>query len=642
MLRRAFLLGLVALLSYPAVALFGADPVSAADPASAIAKFFGHADFSEVQLSPSGRYLAAAVPAQGRLRLAVVDLDAGTSRIVTSVDGEDVRAIQWVNENRLIFGVADLQAELGAQTAGGLYAVNRDGSESRQLAGHRFTGLLPLLDDGSDDVLILSNEFNLHYPDVYRLNTRTGRSQLVTAGRPGDVISWVADAKGDVRAAVTIEKGTTRRVFWRASGDGAWVELGTYELGVPRMSPVAFDADGTLLVASDIGRDTAAIYRYDVQRKALGEVVAAHAEADLTGDLVRDPNSRRIVGIRYQGEKPGTAWFDPEWARLQKTVDASLPDHVNRIERRGNRVLIESFSDRDPGAYYLLDLAKRRIEPVGILRKAINPAEMPKREFVRYKARDGLEIPAYLTLPPNKQAKGLPLVMYVHGGPWVRGGYWRWRPAPAYLASLGYAVLEPDFRGSTGWGRKLYLAGWKQWGLAMQDDLNDGMDWLAAQGIIDPRHACIMGASYGGYAVMMGLARDPERWRCGINYVGVTDINLMFDVTWSDTAGTDSLRYAARELIGDPDNDAARLQAASPLRNAGKITKPVLMAYGTADRRVPLIHGEQMRDALVARNVPVEWVTYTDEGHGFLLEANRFDFYRRVTDFLARNIQGAP
>ncbi len=149
---------------------------------------------------------------------------------------------------------------------------------------------------------------------------------------------------------------------------------------------------------------------------------------------------------------------------------------------------------------------------------------MPKREPVRYKARDGLEIPAILTLPKGREAKNLPLVLYVHGGPYVRGTQWTWADEAAYLAALGYAVLEPDFRGSAGWGRKFFQAGWKQWGLAMQDDLVDGVEWLASRGTIDPKRVCIMGASYGGYAVMMGLARDPDRFRCGINYVGVTDI----------------------------------------------------------------------------------------------------------------------
>jgi len=222
----------------------------------------------------------------------------------------------------------------------------------------------------------------------------------------------------------------------------------------------------------------------------------------------------------------------------------------------------------------------------------------------------------------------------------MRGGHWAWSPEASFLATLGYAVLEPEFRGSMSWGRKLYQAGWKQWGLAMQDDLNDGMDWLTQEGTIDPKRACIVGASYGGYAVMMGLARDPDRWKCGVDYVGVTDINLLFDVTWSD-ADAQYLKYMARETIGDPQKDAAQFKATSPLEQAARIKAPVLMVYGTQDVRVPLVHGQKMRDALRANNVPVEWLTYGEEGHGWGLESNRYDFYRRVAQFLDRNL-GMP
>jgi len=172
----------------------------------------------------------------------------------------------------------------------------------------------------------------------------------------------------------------------------------------------------------------------------------------------------------------------------------------------------------------------------------------------------------------------------------------------------------------------------------MQDDLDDGMDWLVARGIVDPKRACIMGGSYGGYAVMMGLARNPDRWRCGINFVGITDISLMFDISWSDVAYSDFIRYTAKETIGDPDADAAKLKAASPLQNAAKIKAPVLMAYGAQDRRVPLIFGEKMRDALRSQGTQVEWQVYSDEAHGFLLEKNRYDFYGRVAKFLEREL----
>ena len=216
-----------------------------------------------------------------------------------------------------------------------------------------------------------------------------------------------------------------------------------------------------------------------------------------------------------------------------------------------------------------------------------------------------------------------------------------WDDEPAYLANLGYAVLQPEFRGSTGWGGKHYRAGWKQWGLAMQDDLIDGIDWLASRGTIDPKRVCIMGASYGGYAVMIGLARDPERFRCGINVAGVTDIRTMFTAAWSDLAYSDYMNEGpAFAIIGDPDADAAQFRATSPLANAAKVQAPVLMAYGGSDRRVPIDHGVDMRNALRRHGkAVVEWIEYPEEGHGFRVEANRLDFYERVARFLEQHLK---
>ena len=612
--------------------------------------FFQHDNYRSLHLSPSGKYLGALVPAGGRVRVAIIDLETKSIRIAAALDGNDVAWFEWVNDDRLLFAAVDLQSGLGEQRGGGLFAVNRDGSDFRILAPtiqaqinrrqqvYRYTQLLALPNGDSDDILVIANELNERYPDVYRMNTRTGRKELKSLGKPGDVVTWIADRKGVVRAAVEVEKGTIFRIFWRPDEEAKWVKLAEFGLHDSKFMPVAFDGDGTLLVTSNIGRNTWAIYRYDAEKKNLGDEVAGHPQADLGGGLVFDHRKNKVVGLTFQADRPGAAWFDEEWARLQKTVDAALSGRMNVITRAGNRALVTSYSDTDPGSYYLLDTDQRRLEHVATRRTAIKPEEMPARHPVHYTARDGLDIPAYLTLPKAREARNLPLVLYVHGGPWVHGAIWAWRDEPAYLASLGYAVFEPAFRGSTGWGSKLTTAGWKQWGRAMQDDLNDGVDSLVRQGTVDPKRVCIMGASYGGYAVMMGLARDPERWRCGINYVGVTDINLMFDVAWSDMSNSDFIRYTAKETIGDPDKDGAMLKAASPLENAAKIKAPVLMAYGAQDRRVPLVHGEKMRDLLRAKGTSVEWVVYAEEGHGFLLEKNRYDFYGRVARFLAQHL----
>jgi dipeptidyl aminopeptidase/acylaminoacyl peptidase len=621
-------------------------------PAVSPEPFFKHNDYGALRLSPSGKYLGALVPVNGRVTLAILSLENKSAKVIASVPGQDVAFFDWVNDDRLVFTLFDLQSGAREQRGGGgIYAIDREGGEFRELAAaigkaansgvyvYHASLLLAVPRDGSDDVLIESNTFSEHYFDVYRVNTRTGRRTLKSLDKPGSVVHWVADRSGAVRAAVTSDRDTGEsRWYWRASEDAKWVEQGRYAMRGPRIMPVTFDGDGSLIVSSDVDRATDALYRYDPDKHALGELLAAHPTHDLLEPLVYDRVKKRIVGVHYDAERPGYAWFDEDWARISAGIDKALPGHMNLLQRAGDRVLVLSYSDTDPGQYYLLDLRNPSLQPVVAVRGAIKPEAMPHREAVRYAARDGLSIPAYLTLPRDKPAKDLPLVVDVHGGPWVRGNLWGWDAEAAYLASLGYAVLQPEFRGSLGWGRKSFEASWKQWGLAMQDDLDDGVDWLVKRGMVDPARVCIMGASYGGYAVMMGLARDPQRWKCGINWIGVTDPALLFDVTWSDTWNSDQMRYGAKQMIGDPDKEPELFKAASPLQNASRIKSPVLMAYGGEDVRVPVIHGERMRDALRKQGVPVEWVVYDDEAHGWIVEANNYDFYTRVAKFLDAQI----
>lgn len=389
------------------------------------------------------------------------------------------------------------------------------------------------------------------------------------------------------------------------------------------------------------GEDRSAIYTYDFAKGALGQRILAHPKVDLEyseeGEGIQpiySPVGHHMVGLMVQAEKPEVYWLNDAWANAQAMADKALPGTINQLsgDPKG-RLLVGAFSDVDPGHYYLLDVSKKQIEDVLAPQPWIDPSQMSPMQVYHYVARDGLDIPAYLTLPKGRPAKDLPLVALIHGGPYARDE-WGYNPEVQFLANRGYAVLQPEFRGSIGFGWKLFTGGWKTWGLAMQDDITDGIESLAKQGIIDKKRICIMGASYGGYATMMGLVKDPDLYRCGINYVGVTDIKLMYDVTWSDFSDSPWQRYGMHELIGDPQKDSAQLDATSPIKQAAKIKAPVLMAYGSEDRRVPVIHGQKMRDALEKNKVPVEWMVMSGEAHGWLKEESNYQFYGAVERFL--------
>jgi dipeptidyl aminopeptidase/acylaminoacyl peptidase len=261
---------------------------------------------------------------------------------------------------------------------------------------------------------------------------------------------------------------------------------------------------------------------------------------------------------------------------------------------------------------------------------------------VRTKARDGLDLPIWVTTP-RKDAPGLrdgkrAAVVLVHGGPWVRGGHWGWDGDAQFLASRGYVVIEPEFRGSTGYGAVHFRAGWKKWESTMQDDVADALRAVAAKGLVDPKRVCIAGASYGGYATLMGMIRYPDLYRCGVAWVAVTDPRLLFENTWENDSSDEARNYSMPAMLGDPQRDAAMLKAAAPLERAAEIRGPLLLAFGRDDRRVPIRHGTLMRDALRAQGREPEWIVYDDEGHGWFKVANRVDFWTRVERFLDAQI----
>lgn len=611
-----------------------------------IESFFEDPSLSRALLSPDGQTLAMRVGAKGmRVRLGVLDLQTMKSAVVAHYADDDVGQFQWASSTRLVF-------DLGW---GSLSAVDRDGRNRRQLVDHSLresqrvgataqpwnTFLLRTLGD-SDDVLVLApqeiSRDKVDYIELRRLNTRTGRAQDIEA--PLHAFAWVTDAQGQLRAVTTRLKN--RIGIHLPDAKGNWKQVLEFEnMAAKAVVPRYLAPDGTLYAEAQFN-DKAALFTMDPVTGQLGsKPVAASKDFDLHPQFLF--NQHKLLGLRYHLDAEVTQWLDPDAQALQNKIDTLLPNTANRISlpQTGDSpfVLVESFSDQQPGLTQIYSRETGKLTRVGSNQPAIVPRQMALTDFVRYRARDGLEIPAYLTLPLGAQRKDLPLVVLVHGGPNVRGFSWQWNAEVQFLASRGYAVLQPEFRGSTGFGARHFTAGWKQWGRDMQTDLADAARWAIAQGWANPKRICIAGASYGGYATLMGLAQDPDLFRCGINWVGVTDIPMLYTVKWSDTS-EESKRYGMPLTIGDPVADAEMLKAASPLQNVARIKAPLLMAYGGKDQRVPLVHGEKFRDAIKPHNSQVEWVVYLEEGHGWSRPETRLDFWGRVERFLA--LHNAP
>jgi dipeptidyl aminopeptidase/acylaminoacyl peptidase len=669
MQRRQFLLAapLAAAASIPPLNA-GAQPAIGALP---VQDFVRHDGYAALSLSPDGKSLVALIPIAGRRNVAVIDLAAKKATAITAITDRDVRTVRWINNERLVYDLIDLQSGLGEQRPSGLFAINKDGTEFKELASpnihganslnfvFRFTFFLSPVPD-SHHILAVSNERSADSTDVYRVDTKTGRRTLLTFSRPDRIFGWLVDDDLQARIAIGGIENTTRRTIYHRDNDKAeWTKLADFDsLDNDGFEPLAFGPDGTLYVASRGGGDRAAIHTYDIKSKKLGERLAAHKDFDFAygnnsfqdvadfltqrnANLIFDSKKKKLVGLRLNTEREEFFWLDDEWAKLHAMVEGALLGRINRLSRTTDQstVLVYSYSDREPGRWYLLNPDKRTLEETIARRPWVRAEQQAERRSIRYQARDGLQIPAYLTLPAGRAAKGLPLVVLVHGGPFVRGEFWVWDAEAQLLASRGYAVLQPDYRGSLGYGWKHYAAGRRQWGLAMQDDLTDGVRSLVDQGIVDAKRVAIMGGSYGGYATMMGLAKDPELYRCGIDMVGVTDLELMGDATWSDMgAARPEFQQWFAAHVGDLKTEREKLRAVSPYLLASRIKRPVLIAHGANDRRVPIDHASKMRSALDSAKVPYEWVVYDDEAHGFLREANRFDFYGRVEQFLAKHM----
>lgn len=626
--------------------------------------FFRLPDLERGALSPSGRWLAMVSGlSSARSRLVVFDLQQwGQVTQAAGFEEADVGEFEWVNDDRLVFNLTDRDSGVGERRfAPGLFSVRRDGSDLQTLVESVVTGggivrrtldrnhvLLHVPAGGGDDVIVgelkFDNTGDLQAVFAKRLNVVTRDVTSLSRGAPANTKDWLFDAQGVPRLTTTVHRGRMA-VYWRASDGGGWQQLAEFDALAPGFVPNSVDAAGQLYVTVSEGpARTAVLKRFDFgERRPEREAIVSTPGFDFTGRLVVESSGGRVLGVRATTDAETTVWFDDRLKALQQEADRRLPGRINRVSCRrcdtaNMTALVYSWSDRDPGQYWVYFAEGQAWRQVGRVRDDIEPRHMAPLDFHRIRARDGRDLPVWITTP-NGPAARRPAVVLVHGGPWVRGTTWRWNPMAQFLASRGYLVIEPEFRGSSGYGQAHFRAGIKQWGRAMQDDVADAALWAAREGLIDPKRVCIAGASYGGYSTLMGLVRHPELYRCGAAWVAVTDPRLMFKSSWENDISEEGRRYSLPMLMGDPVADAEMLAGVAPVELAGRIKAPLLLAYGQSDRRVPLDHGTRMRAAMHANGQSPEWVVYDGEGHQWMKLETRLDFARRLENFLARHLR---
>ncbi len=499
--------------------------------------FFKNYEFSQVSLSPDGKHLAAIAPVGESRNLVVIDRSTMKPLAVTSLTHRDVSGYQWASNDRLLFYVEEDGNESLA-----LNAVNIDGSKPRVLTKAskgiqlipRYTRMVDRLKEDDRHVIVISNERKAQFPDLYRMDIYNGKKKRLTSN-PGNFTGWGMDWDHKVRIAmrqsVAKDKSdASSELLYRETEDAPWKVLATSHLGQEGTGYAGFTPDNkSLYIVSAVGRDRMAAYKLD---PATGkkELVFGHDEVDVGGPDF-SPKDHRALAIGYVTDKPHIHYLDKKFGDIQKALDKALPDTVNRItsitEDEKTAVVIAG-SDKTPGTYYLLETEpKLKLTYLAQIAERIKPADMVDMKPISYKARDGLLIQGYLTLPKDAEGKAIPLIVHPHGGPYGPRDIWGWNPEVQFLANRGYAVLQMNFRGSGGYGNKFEVGAWKQWGLQMQDDISDAVKWAIDKGIADPKRVCIYGASYGGYATMACLTMTPDLYKCGVNYVGVVDLDML-------------------------------------------------------------------------------------------------------------------
>jgi dipeptidyl aminopeptidase/acylaminoacyl peptidase len=646
-------------------------PATAAPPPVEV--FYQPPAILEAVLSPAGRQLAFTSAAGiGHVKLVVMDLTASGRPVrVSQFANTGIAGVQWVSEERLVFGTPDsMNGDRRSWNPPGLYAVDADGKamtpllrshfgsssigpyESPTLTyNHRFHRV-PSPREGAPGEEILVVEHATSEPYFERLvwlNTRNGRPRDVQVDAPAHTVGWFTDSRGEPRVALTRYRDR-RAAYWRAPGAKTWERL--YESGLldAPFTVNAVDDEGGLYVThrqGPEGQDVLARYDFEAKSPAAQPMVNTPG-FDFSGQLLFNGEQAGPLGVRLVVDGETTVWFDPALKALQAEVDRRFPGRINRVDCRpcagaSTVALVRSFSDHDPGQLWVFRAqvaeGERQWQFIGPVQIGVDPKAMASVDLHRIRARDGRDLPLWVTRPDTANIP-LPAVVLVHGGPWVRGMSWHWERDAQFLASRGYVVIEPEMRGSAGYGDAHYRAGFRQFGQAMQDDVADALRWAQTQGLASNR-ACIAGASYGGYSTLMGLIRDPGLYRCGVAWMALADLDLYLSGSWwvDDDIGSTSRKYTLREMVGDADKDAAMIAAHSPVRQAALIKAPLLLAFGEADLRVPLAHGERLRKALIEAGNEPEWVSYPGEGHGFSSMKNRVDFALRMEAFLARHLK---
>ncbi|WP_338651851.1 S9 family peptidase [Lysinibacillus sp. Y5S-8] len=584
------------------------------------------------ELSPDGNYITFASAWKNRSNVFVKKMndDSEPVRVSNSKD-RDIAGFFW-KENSLLY-----LKDKGGDENFHIYSTTFNGSKEKDLTPYPnvTVGILSGLQGVKDEILIMMNKEDATVFDVYKLNVKTGKTKHV-AKNPGNITNWLADRNGNVRVAVATD-GVTGTILYRDSEKDEFKPFIEVEAG-DEVVPLAFSKDNqTIYATSNKGRDKVEVVKYDLEGNE--KVIMSNDEVDVSGVLYSAEQDKLLYGA-YVTDKLYYQFFDKKFEKLFRKIQNKLGVHeselgINDYNKEMTKFIVSVSSDTVYGKYYYYDSITGDLTELATLSPWLKPEGLAEMHPISYKSRDGLTINGYLTLPKNQEAKDLPLIVNPHGGPWARD-MWGFNPEVQLLANRGYAVLQVNFRSSTGYGKEFLQAGNKQWGLKIQDDITDGVQWAIDQGIADPERIGIYGASFGGYATLAGITYTPDLYAAAVDYVGVSNIFTLLNTIppyW------ETMRNLFYERVGHPEKDKDLLTAVSPIFHADKIKTPLFVAQGANDPRVNKAESDQIVEALRARGVDVEYMLKDNEGHGFANEENRIEFYNAMVKFFDSHLK---
>lgn len=595
--------------------------------------FFKNPEKTSFQISPDGRYLSYLAPWETRMNIYVQEIGKTETVRLTSEKGRDINSYFWANNNRVLF-----LKDNGGDENFKLYGVNADGSNLICLTDFDSvtTQIIDPLEDIPEEVIIGLNKRDKQVFDAYRLNIVTGKMDMI-AENPGNINGWLTDHNGKLRIAVATD-GVNTSMLFRETEKDTFSTIITTDFR-ETLEPLFFTFDNkNVFAASNIGRDKTVIIEYNLAEKKEVKVIYENSDYDVS--YLNYSRKRKVLTVAsYISWKRERHFFDKEIQAIYDDICKQIGDNVevglSGSTKAEDKYIVRTYSDRTLGSYYLYDVATKKLDKLHEVSPWLKENEMAEMKPIEFKSRDGLTIHGYLTLPKCDKNKNLPVVVNPHGGPWYRDS-WGFNPEIQFLANRGYAVLQINFRGSTGYGRKFWEASFKQWGKTMQDDITDGVNWLIEQGTADKERVAIYGASYGGYATLAGLTYTPDLYRCGVDYVGVSNLFTFMKTIPPYWKPFMDMMY---EMVGDPKKDSLLMVESSPVFHADKIKAPLFIAQGANDPRVNKAESDQMVDALKKRGIEVEYMVKENEGHGFYNEENQFDFYDSMEKFLAKHMK---